>query len=123
MTRVIIADDSGTARMFVRKCLEIAGYSDAEFLEAKNGVEALAALGKGSVNLIVTDLTMPDMDGTELVRRVKSDKRYSPIPVLVITSAKNAAKEAELLGLGAAAVVAKPVSPAAMKQALSKIKS
>lgn len=121
MKRVIIADDSATARMFVRKCLEIAGCRDAEFIEAGNGSEALEVIEGWGSDLLVTDLNMPGVDGVELVKKIRADKRYQNLPIIVITSANNPAKEKELVGLGATAVLAKPISPATMVQILGKI--
>lgn len=114
MKRIIIADDSGTARMFVRRCLEIIGFADSEFLEVEDGQGVLDILGKSPVDMIVTDLTMHPMDGTELLKRIKERPEWGKIVIVVVTSANNAAKEAELLSLGAKAVLGKPVSPAGM---------
>lgn len=121
MKRIIIADDSATARMFVRRCLEVVGFTDAEFVEVNDGQEAMDNIQKGKPDLVVTDLFMHPVDGTELLRRIKSSAELSNIPVLVATSAKNPAKEAELLSMGAVSVLAKPVSPAAMMAALQEI--
>lgn len=118
MTKIIIADDSGTARLFVRRCLEIIGLRDATFEEVKDGTEALSRLETaGAVDYIVTDLTMYPMDGTELLKKLKEDKRWREIPVFVVTSAGNDAKKEELLSLGAISVLPKPVSPAIMAKA------
>ena len=121
MKRVMIADDSGTARMFIRRCLEIAGFQEAEFLEAANGHEAIALLRQGGADLVMTDLNMPECDGIELLKQIKADKELKMVPVVVVTSAKNPAKEAELLIHGAVAVLAKPVSPAGISAVLGRI--
>ncbi|MBI9076748.1 MAG: response regulator [Desulfatibacillum sp.] len=114
MKRIIVADDSGTARMFIVRCLQIAGFDGAHFVEAKNGTEALVALEEAPADLLVTDLFMPEVGGEELLRRVRGQSKYDAMPVLVITSAKNPAKEKELMELGAYAVISKPISPATM---------
>ncbi len=121
MKRVIIADDSETARMFVRRCMEIAGLSGVEFLEASNGAEALEILECWGGDLIVSDLYMPKMDGVELIRRIRAQDKYNKLPILVVTSARTPAKEAELIGLGANAVLGKPVSPAALAPVLKEL--
>lgn len=121
MERVIIADDSATARMVIRRYLEIAGVTDAEFLEAANGLEALELLEWGPPDLLITDLTMPVMGGLDLLKRLKQDEEFSDVPVLVISSAKNAANEQEMLGLGAFAVLPKPVNPAMLADALKPL--
>jgi len=120
MKRIIIADDSATARMFIKRCLEIIGLADAEIIEAEHGKEALAAAKAQPGDLLLTDLNMPVMDGETLVKWVKASPKLSELPVIVITSAGNPAKEAQLLELGAYRVLNKPVSPPLMMDALSE---
>ena len=120
---VMIADDSGTARMIIRKCLEIAGLTESKFLEAKNGEEVLLTLKKEKIGLLVTDLNMPVLDGKALLERVKADPALAGVPVIVITSGNNPAREKELKGLGAASVLNKPVSPAAVARACDVCKN
>ena len=96
MKRIVIADDSGTARMMIRRCLEIIGLSDAEFEEAKDGREALEIMKKNPPDLLVSDLNMPSMSGETLLKWVKANPKLVDIPVLVISSVTNPAKKAEL---------------------------
>jgi two-component system, chemotaxis family, chemotaxis protein CheY len=120
--RILIADDSATARMFLQRCLEIAGCRDAEFIEAANGAEALELLGgDGTVDLVVTDLTMPEMDGMELLDRIQASPKLHGIPVIVVTSAKNPARREKLESMGVAAVLGKPISPATVADTLADI--
>jgi two-component system chemotaxis response regulator CheY len=119
MKRIIIADDSTTARMFIKRCLQIIGLGDAEIIEAEHGKEALAAAKAQEVDLLLTDLNMPVMDGETLIKWVKASPKLGDLPVIVITSAGNPAKEAQLLELGAHRVLNKPVSPPAMMDALA----
>ncbi len=118
MKRVVIADDSQTARMFIRRCLEIIGFDDAQFVEAENGREALALVKEEATTLLITDLNMPVMDGEMLLKWVRGNPRLSEVEVLVVTSAGNPAKESELVAMGARAVLRKPVSPTALRQKL-----
>jgi two-component system chemotaxis response regulator CheY len=119
--RVVIADDSQTARMFIRRCLEIIGLADAHFVEVENGREALARVKEAETDLLVTDLNMPVLDGEMLLKWIKGSPKLCHLPVLVITSAVNAARESELLNLGACGVLRKPVSPAALSQKLNAL--
>ena len=112
MKRIAVVDDSGTARMFVRRCLEAIGFGEAEFFEADNGKPVIDEAKKNRFDLIVTDLTMPEMDGEALLKRIKASPKNTETPVLVITSAGNKAKEEELIKNGALGVLAKPFSPA-----------
>lgn len=111
---IIIADDSATARMVTKRCLEIAGYQEATFLEAETGKQALDLARDRHADLLITDINMPEMDGTALLMRVKSSPKLVDLPVLVISSLSNPAKENELIELGAFAVLSKPISPASL---------
>ncbi len=117
--RIAIVDDSATARMVIRKCLEIIGFQAAEIVEAENGKDALTKIKEKPVDLVLTDLTMPVMDGTTLLKWIKSSPALCEIPVLVISSAGNPAKERELKELGAVGVLAKPPSPPKLNELLS----
>ena len=119
MKRIIIADDSTTARMFIKRCLQIIGLGDVEIIEAEHGEEALAAAKAQPADLLLTDLNMPVMDGETLVKWVKASPKLGDLPIIVITSAGNPAKEAQLLELGAHRVLNKPVSPPVMMEALA----
>ncbi len=121
MRNILIADDSGTARMFIRKCFDIACRRQVRFIEAGDGDEALRLLKKYEADLIVTDLTMPNMGGVDLLKHVQASPKLHSIPVMVITSAGNEAKEKELLDLGARTVMAKPISPAMIAAAMETI--
>ncbi|MFZ5774752.1 MAG: response regulator [Thermodesulfobacteriota bacterium] len=111
MKRIIIVDDSETARMFIRRCLEIIGFDGAGIIDAANGREALEKLKQGQAEIVLTDLNMPVMDGETLLKWIKASPSLCELPVVVISSAGNPAKEEELIQIGALGVVAKPVSP------------
>jgi two-component system chemotaxis response regulator CheY len=98
--------------MIIIRCLQIAGIGSATFLEAKDGKEALELAKNNEVHLLVTDLNMPNMDGQSLLKHIKSSPKLSQLPVLVISSASNSAKESGLHDLGAFAILGKPVTPA-----------
>lgn len=119
--KIIVADDSATARMFIRQCLEICGQQDAEFREAANGKEALDLLKEEPADLLVTDLNMPIIDGRELIRRISANPRLHGMPILVITSSGNAARVDELMKLGATYVLKKPVNPTSVTEGMDRI--
>ncbi len=119
MKRIVIADDSATARMFIKRCLEIIGFNDAEIIEAEHGKQALAAAKEQEVDLLLTDLNMPVMDGETLVKWAKASPKLANLPIVVISSAGNPAKEKQLLEMGVHRVLNKPVSPPAMMDALA----
>jgi two-component system chemotaxis response regulator CheY len=108
--KIVIADDSRTARFLIRQYLEMAGFFQADFIEVESGREALDHLKENAVDLLITDYKMPEMDGLDLLRRVKASPKLHDLPVLVITSFANQAKIDELLENGAFAVLQKPLS-------------
>ena len=118
---IVIADDSALARMFIRRCLEIAGLGEANFFEASDGREALVKMKEIKADLLVTDLTMPNMNGIELMRRISSSPRLNGTPVLVVTSAGNEQQRKELMELGATRILSKPISPPMLVEAINAI--
>lgn len=121
MERIVIADDSQTARMYIRRCLEIAGIIGASVVEVKNGKEALESVRENHADLLITDLNMPVMDGETLLKWLKQCPELSEMPVLVITSAGNPAKEIQLAKLGAFNVLSKPISPSSLRAVLGPL--
>jgi len=118
---VLVVDDSGTARMIIKQCLSIIGLQGKTFLEASNGRDAVEVLQQNAVELVVTDLNMPVMDGEALLREIKGSAIWKRIPVIIITSSSNDAREKNLKEAGAEAVVSKPVNPAALSAAWRNI--
>ena len=81
-----------------------------QILTATNGVEALKVLEGNTVNLIVSDIMMPEMDGVELCDRIKSDLDYSHIPIVLLTAKTTLQSKIYGLKSGADAYIEKPVS-------------
>jgi two-component system cell cycle response regulator len=81
--KILTVDDSKTVRIIVRKAFK--AY-DCEILEAGNGVEGLAIAAKSSPDLILLDVTMPVMDGVEMLTKLKSDPALKGIPVMMLTA-------------------------------------
>jgi two-component system, chemotaxis family, chemotaxis protein CheY len=122
MNNVIIADDSETARLFVRRCFEIAGLADATIFEARDGKEALSLLETHAIELVITDLNMPGLDGRALIQKMRLDARWQKLPVIVVSSAANAELHNELKTLGAQAVLKKPPTPEHAAKCLEVLK-
>jgi two-component system, chemotaxis family, chemotaxis protein CheY len=121
MITVAIIDDSGLARVFLKRCVGIAYEGEATFLEAENGRSALEMLRREPVDLVITDLTMPDMDGMDLVRRIQASPRLNDLPILVVTSAGNEQQRGELRDMGVLDILTKPITPAAIASALARL--
>ncbi len=116
--KILIVDDATTARIFAKKCLTGLGFHDAEFIQAKNGVDALKKLQENPVDLILTDLMMPEMDGETLLTQIKMTEQLQDIPVIVVSSAGNMARRDLLMEMGARDVLPKPFSTSEMFEVL-----
>lgn len=116
--RVLIVDDSASMRAVVKKTLSAAGYAVETCLEAQNGAEALEILHQEPVDVVLSDLHMPEMDGLELLRILQKEGKVPPCFILVTTEGrKERLKEA--LGLGARGYVSKPFHPEGLRKILS----
>jgi two-component system chemotaxis response regulator CheY len=122
MKRILIVDDSAMARIIIRRCLEIAGAPDWEFTEAADGEAALAILRAGGIDMLVTDLNMPTLDGAALLRRVRASPKLAGIEVVVVTSDNGTATSNRLAEYGASAVLLKPLTPPRVAEALAHLR-
>ncbi len=119
--RFLVVDDSRTVRIQIRRTLQMAGYDTDGVVEAANGIEALAALGVGRFDALLTDIHMPAMDGVELVRRVRAHPPLAGLPILVISSESTEERRSQLRSLGADSVLAKPFTPESIKAVLADL--
>jgi len=116
---ILIVDDSSSLRTVVNLSLARAGY---EVLEASDGVEGLAVLERTSkVNLIISDVNMPNMNGIEFVTKVKQHPRHKFAPVIMLTTEDQAAKKDLGRAAGAKAWIVKPFNPPQLLDAVSKL--
>jgi two-component system chemotaxis response regulator CheY len=106
--RILIVDDSASVRQVQRFVLSGAGY---EVVEATDGKDALAQLGREAVSLILTDLNMPNLDGLGLVRAVRGDAAHRLTPVVVVTTESQETKKQEARSAGATGWIVKPFTP------------
>ncbi len=118
---VMIVDDSPVMRGFIRRVLTLSGFEVGEYLEASNGEEALARLEGHSVDVILTDINMPKMNGEELLRRLETDARLRSVPTLVISTDATKARILKMLSLGADGYMTKPFSPEALREELERV--
>lgn len=114
---ILIVDDSETSRMIIRKCFTMTGDEESTFLEAQDGIQALSTMGSIVVDLVVTDLNMPRMDGLTLLRKLRKSEKTRELPVIVITSMGNDHLDQELRDLGVTAIIRKPLTPAKVRDA------
>lgn len=117
--RVLVVDDSLTVRRGLQLLLEKAGYTVAL---AADGEEALKALREeGRVDLVITDLNMPRLDGLELTRRIRSLPGYRLVPVLLLTTEAEVAKKEEGKKAGATGWIVKPFQPEQLLNLLHRL--
>lgn len=115
---ILVVDDSVSLRMTVKIALESTGY---EIIEACDGVDALKKLDGRKINLIITDVNMPNMDGITLVKEVKKLAAYKFTPIIMLTTETEESKKTAGKEAGAKAWVVKPFQPAQMLAAVSKL--
>jgi two-component system chemotaxis response regulator CheY len=115
---VLIVDDSETSRMIIKKCFTMTGDENSQFFEAEDGIHALSVLSEKAVDLVVTDLNMPRMDGITLVRKLRKGDKTKALPVVVISSMGNEQLDQELRNLNVTAIIRKPLTPAKVRDAL-----
>ncbi len=104
---IMTVDDSISVRQVVSFALKDAGY---DTLEAVDGRDALAKL-TAAVNLVITDLNMPNMDGLELIQRIRTGTTNRYVPIIVLTTESQPAKKQEAKAAGATGWIVKPFRP------------
>jgi two-component system chemotaxis response regulator CheY len=112
--RALIVDDSSVMRKIVERSLRQAGL-DLAVVEAGNGAEALAVLDANTVDLILSDINMPVMDGLEFVRRLQTLEKHRNVPVVMITTEGSESNVVQALSLGAKGYIRKPFTPEQVK--------
>ena len=116
-TRVLVVDDSRTTRMIMARALRSLGC---EVLEADDGEQALALLAAaGAVDLVVTDLHMPKLDGYGLIRALRAADRHADVPILVASSSSGAGDLRPARDAGANGHLRKPFTAEAIAHRMS----
>ena len=118
-TTILVVDDSATTRSLVASYLSDGG--DCEVLEAGSGFEALKILPARRVDLIVTDINMPDINGLELISFIRENPNYRHIPVIIITTENSAEDRKRGMELGARDYLVKPFSADALRAAARRV--
>ena len=116
--KILTVDDSKTMRDMISFTLQKAGH---DVLEAEDGTDALAKLGGQVVDLIITDINMPKMDGITLCKRLRAQPAFSSVPILILTTESDQAKKDEGRAVGATGWIVKPFSPERLLQVISKV--
>jgi two-component system, chemotaxis family, chemotaxis protein CheY len=119
--RVLIVDDSPVMRAFIRRILRLSGIEAAEFLEAGDGQEALQVLHREWVDVVLTDINMPNMDGEQLVRSLDADDVLKSVPVVVVSTDGTENRMQQMLSLGARGYVKKPFLPETLREEMERV--
>ena len=106
--KILLVDDSPSVRIMLEDQLEANGYT---VFPAENGKHALALLEDLTPDLVITDVSMPEMDGFDLCRWLRDNHKFSDIPIIILTAATEEKDACEGLGLGASDYIRKPFSP------------
>ena len=114
MTRVLVVDDEPQIRRALRTSLEAHGY---DVQTASNGEEAVVAAAESGLDLVFLDLGLPDIDGTDVIRRVRS---FSPVPVIVLSVRDRQNDKVAALDAGADDYVTKPFG---MEEVLARLRA
>ena len=118
---LLIVDDSSSMRSMIRKTVEMSGFDVGEYFESANGAEALESLRSNWIDVVLSDLHMPIMDGLSFLKEVQSDELLKTIPVVVITTEGREQKVEEALSLGAKAYIRKPFTPEQVRNTLTQV--
>ena len=119
MTKCIMTvDDSVSVRQMVSFTLKNAGY---ETIEASDGKDALSKLNGSGINMIVTDLNMPNLDGIGLIKEIRAKSEYKFIPIIMLTTESQDNKKQEGKSAGATGWIVKPFKPDQLLAVVKKV--
>ena len=115
--KFLVVDDSASMRQLVSFTIKDAGY---DVLEAENGKDAIEKLSKTKVDMIITDLNMPEMDGIEFIKKLRTMPDYQFAPIVMLTTESQEAKRQEGKQAGASGWIVKPFSPEQLLDVVKK---
>lgn len=108
---ILIVDDSPVMRKVIKKTVMLSGIDLGEILEAGNGLEGLDQVKNNWVDLILSDINMPEMNGIDFISALKKDEIMKSIPVIVISTEGRDGVVQQALDLGAVHYITKPFRP------------
>ena len=116
--RVLIVDDFENTRWIVQQILQ--KEEELELVTAANGKEALQYFNGDKMDLLITDLNMPEMDGIDLVRKVRSTEKYRFIPIIMLTTERNPEKKQKALDIKVTTWIQKPFEQGQFRKIVRK---
>ena len=119
MAKIIMtADDSASIRQMVSFTLKEAGYG---VIEAVDGRDALNKLNSSEINMLITDLNMPNMNGIELISMTRANAKYKFIPIIMLSTESEELKKQEGKAAGATGWIVKPFKPEQLVAVVKKV--
>jgi two-component system chemotaxis response regulator CheY len=116
--KIMTVDDSASIRQLVSFTLKQHGY---EVVEAVNGTEALKKLKQEKIDMLITDINMPEIDGISLIKMVRDDPSYRFIPIIILTTGSQTEKKEAAKAAGATGWIVKPFRPDQLVSAIKKV--
>ena len=115
---ILTVDDSSSVRQMVKFTLKNAGFN---VMEAVDGLDALDKVKANSVDMVITDLNMPRMDGISLIKEVRKIAQYKFIPIIMLTTESEMTKKSEGKSAGATGWIVKPFKPEQILMVVKKV--
>ncbi len=116
--KLLIVDDDKTTRKLLSLYLKGKGY---EVVTAENGLDAIEKLGTESINLVVTDMNMPYMDGVELTKTLRADSTLKDIPIIMVTTEADDDEKKKAFDAGVDDYLVKPTNADAISDSIKRI--
>lgn len=116
--RVLTVDDSRTMLAMLNHALSNAGY---DVVQAENGQLGLDALAKEDVDVVITDINMPVMDGISFIKEVRASGKYQSLPILILTTETSPEKRQEGRDAGGTGWIVKPFDPEKLVSVIKKV--
>ena len=118
--KILVVDDSSTMRRIIKNTLNRLGYT--ELFEGENGVQAWEVLQQTpDIGVLVTDWNMPEMNGLELVKKVRAEQKYVDMPIIMVTTEGGKAEVITALKAGVNNYIVKPFTPQVLKEKLEAV--
>jgi len=118
--KLLVVDDSSTMRRIIKNTLARLGHKD--ILEGADGLQGWDQIDKNpDVEMLITDWNMPEMNGLELVKKVRADERFKDLPIIMVTTEGGKAEVITALKAGVNNYIVKPFTPQVLKEKLGAV--
>ena len=118
--KILVVDDSSTMRRIIKNTLTKLGHKD--LLEAEDGAKAWKLMQENSdIDVLITDWNMPEMNGLELVKKVRSEAKYEDMPIIMVTTEGGKTEVITTLKAGVNNYIVKPFTPQVLQEKLEAV--